>query len=163
MKIFNLYVKLRNFYVNNFFVTVLCLKQNDTFIYLDGNYLIYRYLLLLIPFYFVNYIANKYNYDLIYKIDGVYGITNIKENHIIPFITSCIVVNDYSISNISSNIRLYNSSIPLYFFIYTCDLDKFKTIKLVYLIKGQKIEKDININELDTKKYLIYNLFDKSE
>jgi hypothetical protein len=160
MKLFNLYVKLRNFYVNNFFVTVLCLKQNDIFIYLDNNYLICRYLLLLIPFYFVKYFASKYNYELIYKIDGVYGITNIKDNHIIPFIISCVVINDTSSLNISDDIRLYNSSIPLYFFINMCTLHDYKLIKLNYLIKGIKKEKEINLNNIDTKKYLIYNLFD---
>lgn len=158
--LFKLYVNLRNFYVNNFFVTVLCLKHEDNFIYLYDNYIIYRYLLLLIPFYFLNLIANKYKYDLIYKIDGVYGITNIKENHIIPFITSCVVVNDEATLNISSEIRLYNSSIPLHFFINSCDLNNYKVIKLAYLIKGVKKEKEINLNEIETKKYLIYNLFE---
>ena len=66
--LYKLYVKLRNFYVNNFFVSILCFKNNDHFIYLNDHYpqIIYRYLLLLIPFYFIKLIANKYNYDIIY-------------------------------------------------------------------------------------------------
>jgi hypothetical protein len=159
MRIFNLYVKVRNFLVSNFFINILCLKHQNTFIYLDNKYSIYRYLLLLCPFYFVNLITNKYNYEIIYKMDNTYNITNIDENHIIPFIQSCIAINDYSSLNISSDIRLYNSSIPLHFFINTCNLHSYNIIKLVYLNKGVKIEKEINLNNIDTKKYLIYNLF----
>ena len=146
-QIFKLYVKLRNFYVNNFFVRVLCFKNEDQFIYLYDRYAIYSYFLLLIPFYFVKYVAFMYNYDIIYNVDGVYGITNIKDNHIIPFITSCTACNDNSSLNISYDIRLYNSSIPLDFFINTRDLHNYNTIKLVYIIKGTKIEKEINLRE----------------
>jgi len=160
VKSYRYYVRSRNFFVNNFFVNILCLKQNNTYTYLDGNYIYYRYLLLLIPFYFITLIANRYNTEIIYKVDGIYGITNIKENHIIPFITSCTACNDNSSLNISYDIRLYNSSIPLDFFINTRNLHNYNTIKLVYIIKGTKIEKEINIREKDTKKYLIYNLFD---
>ena len=39
MRLFKLYVKSRNFFVNNFFVNILCIKQNDTFFYLENNYL----------------------------------------------------------------------------------------------------------------------------
>ena len=172
-KLFKLYVKLRNFYVNNFFVSVLCLKHNDNFIYLYNNYLIYRYILLFIPFYFIKFIANKYNYDLIYKMDNVYGITNIKETHIIPFIISCSVSSELSSElssenkisseliseNIISKIRLYNSSIPLHFFIYTNNINEYELINIVYKHKGETIKKKIKFKEIDTKKYLIYNLF----
>ena len=160
-KSYNLYVKLRNFYVKNFFVTILCFKNNDRFIYLDNNYpqIFYRYLLLLIPFYFIKLFANKFNFDIIYKIDGVYGITNIKENHIIPFIKSCVISDDTASLNISLSIRLFNSSIPLHFFMNICELNNYKTIKLIYLNKGVTIEKEIKLNEIDTKKYLIYHLF----
>lgn len=160
-KLFGLYVKLRNFYVTNFFVNIICLRKKHNYIYLDNKYLIYRYLLLLCPFYFVNYIANKYNYDLIYKIDDIYGITNVKENHIIPFIINCTVSNNESSLNISSDIHFYNSSIPLQFFINTCNIHNYHIIKLVYLNKGVKMEKEINLNNLDTSKCLIHNLFDK--
>lgn len=162
MKLYRQYVNFRNFFINNFFVNVVCLKHNDTFIYLNNNYIIYNYLLILIPFYFVKNIANIYNYDLIYKVDGIYGITNIKENHIIPFISSCIAYNNKSSLNITNDIRFYNSSIPLYFFINNNNLKNYDFIKLIYFNKSNKIEKKIEFNEIDTKKYLIYNLF-KSE
>ena len=158
MSIFNLYVKLRNFIINNFFVNILCFKKNNNFIYLHNP--IYQYCLLLIPFYFVNLIAIKYKYDIIYKRDGIYGITNIKENMIIPFITNCIVIKDENILNISSNLRIYNSSIPLHFFINNDKLLMYDILKIIYLKKGDKIEKKIMLNEIDTKNYLIYNLFD---
>jgi hypothetical protein len=141
-------------------VNILCLKQNNNYTYLDGNYIFYKYLLLLIPFYFITLIANRYNTEIIYKVDGIYGITNIKENHIIPFITSCTAINETSILNISQEIRLYNSSIPLLFFLNNQDINKYNTIKLTFITKGTRIEKDINIKEIDLNKYLIYHLFD---
>jgi hypothetical protein len=113
----------------------------------------------LIPFYFIKTIANIYKYDIIYKVDGIYGITNIKENHIIPFITSCIVISDKSSLNISSYIRYYNSSIPLCFFIDNNNINNYNTIELVYFNKAVKIEKKVNLKTIDTTKYLIYNLF----
>jgi hypothetical protein len=159
MKLYRMYVKSRNFFINNFFVNIICLKHNNTFIYLNNDRLIYRYLLLLIPFYFVKCFANIYNYDLIYRVDGIYGITNIKENHIIPFITSCIAFNETSSLNISNDIRFYNSSIPLYFFIINSNLNSYNFIKLIYFNKSSKIEKKIEFDKIDTKSYLIYNLF----
>lgn len=159
MKLYRLYVKTRNFFINNFFVNILCLRHENTFIYLNDYRLIYRYLLILIPFYFVKCIANIYKYDIIYKVDGIYGITNIKDNHIIPFITSCIAYNDTSSLNISNDIRFYNSSIPLYFFINNNNLSSYNYIKLIYYYKSNKIEKKIELNKINSKDYLIYNFF----
>lgn len=158
--LYRYYVKAKNFYVNNFFVHVLCLKQNDKYTYLDGNYYYFRYFLLLIPFYFVKLIANMYNTELIYNIDGIYGITNVKINHIIPYISNCIISDDIASLNISAIIRLYNSSIPLSFFINYNHLYKYHSIKLVYIMKGTRFEKDFNLKEIDSKKYLIYQLFE---
>jgi hypothetical protein len=159
MKLYRSYVNTRNFFINNFFVEIYCFKCDNKCIYLNNYYLIYKYLLLLIPFYFIKTIANIYKYDIIYKVDGIYGITNIKENHIIPFITSCIVISDKSSLNISSYIRYYNSSIPLCFFIDNNNINNYNTIELVYFNKAVKIEKKVNLKTIDTTKYLIYNLF----
>jgi len=159
MKLYRIYVNLRNFFINNFFVNVICLKHDNTFTYLNNDRLIYRYLLILFPFYFVKFIANIYKYDIIYKVDGIYGITNIKENHIIPFVNSCIAFNDKSSLNISKDIGFYNSSIPLYFFINNNNFNNYNYIKLIYYYKSKKIEKKIEFNKIDTKNYLIYNLF----
>jgi hypothetical protein len=160
MKILNLYITLRNFCVNNFFVDVLCLKQQNNFIYLNKKYLICRYILFLCPFYFVNLIASKYNYDLIYKKDGTYGITNIQKNRIIPHIKSFIVLKKDAALNIKDFIYLYNPSIPLSFFINTCNLYTFDTLKIIYLNKGVLTEKEYDLKNLDIQKYLIYNLFE---
>ena len=158
---YRLYVKTRNFFVNNFFVNIFCIKKNDVFIYLNGNYIIIKYLLLLLPFYLVKLIANLLNYEIIYRIDGIYGITNIKENHIIPFITNCTVFNNDSSLNITNDIRLYNTSIPLSFFINNNQINNYNKMTIIYNIKTNKIEKHINFNEINTNNCLIYHLFDK--
>ena len=160
VKSYRYYVRSRNFFVNNFFVNILCLKQNNTYTYLDGNYIFYRYLLLLIPFYFIKFIANRYNTEIIYKVDGIYGITNIKENHIIPFITSCTAINKVATLNISQEIRLYNSSIPILFFINYEEIYEYDSIKLTFITKGIRKEKEINLREINFNEYLIYHLFE---
>ena len=160
VKSYRYYVRSRNFFVNNFFVNILCLKQNNTYTYLDGNYIFYRYLLILIPFYFIKLIANRYNTEIIYKVDGIYGITNIKENHIIPFITSCTAINEVATLNISQEIRLYNSSIPLLFFINYEEIYEYNSIKLTFITKGIRKEKEINLRDINLNEYLIYHLFE---
>ena len=161
MRLFKLYVKSRNFFVNNFFVNILCIKQNDTFFYLENNYLFLKYFFLLIPFYFLKLIANRFNYELIYRVDGIYGITNIKETHIIPFITCCNMVNNQCSLNITNQIRMYNTSIPISFFINNMQINDFDRMQLVYFIKSVKTEKEINLNAIDKNKFLIYELFEK--
>lgn len=161
MRLFKLYVKSRNFFVNNFFVNILCIKQNDTFFYLENNYLFLKYFLLLIPFYFLKLIANRFNYDLIYQVDGIYGITNIKETHIIPFISCCNMVNTQCSLNITNQIRMYNTSIPISFFINNMQINDFDRMQLVYFIKTIKTEKEINLNGIDQNKFLLYELFEK--
>jgi hypothetical protein len=160
-KIFRIYVKTRNFLINNFLVNIECFKKEDKFIYLDNQKIIYKYLLMIIPFYLIKTLANKYNYDIIYKVDNIYNITNIKENHIIPFITNCSVYSNDSVIDITKDIRYYNSSIPLCFLIYNCELFKYDTIKITYMNKGNRLYNEINLNNIDTTKFLLYNLFDK--
>jgi hypothetical protein len=159
--IFRIYVKTRNFLINNFFVDIKCFKKEDKFIYLDNQKIIYKYLLMIIPFYLIKSIANKYNYDIIYKVDNIYNITNIKENHIIPFISNCSVYSNNSVIDITKDIRYYNSSIPLCFLIYNCELFKYDTIKITYMNKGNKLYTEINLNNIDTTNFLLYNLFNK--
>ena len=160
-KIFRIYVKTRNFLINNFLVNIECFKKEDKFIYLDNQKIIYKYLLMIIPFYLIKTLANKYNYDIIYKVDNIYNITNIKENHIIPFITNCSVYSNDSVIDITKDIRYYNSSIPLCFLIYNCELFSYDTIKITYMNKGNRLYNEINLNNIDTTKFLLYNLFDK--
>ena len=160
-KAFRLYVRFRNFFINNFFVNIICIKQNDTFIYLENDYLYLKYFLLLIPFYFLKLIANRFNYELIYCIDGIYGITNIKETHIIPFITCCNMVNNQCSLNITNQIRMYNTSIPISFFINNMQINDFDRMQLVYFIKSVKTEKEINLNSIDQNNFLLYELFEK--
>ena len=119
-----------------------------------------RYLLLLIPFYFLKITFNLFDCELIYKVDGIYGITNIKKNHIIPFITNCVVLNDDSSLNITNDIRYYNSSIPISFFINNNKINNYFKIQLVYYIKSNKNEKEIDLREINVNNYLIYQLFE---
>lgn len=160
-KLYRVYAKIRNFIINNFFVNVVCIIQEDNFIYLSNNNLIYNYILLSIPFIFIKFIFYIFNYKLIYKVDGIYRITNNIDLHIIPFIKSCTVINNNSTLNITSDIYMYNSCVPLEFLINTCNINDYNLIKLNYVSKGNNIEKEINIKDINPKKYLIYNLFDE--
>lgn len=161
-KMYIIYTLIRNFYINNFFVNILCIIKNDQYTYLLNNHFIYKYILHIIPFTISKYFFVFFNYNLIYKIDNIYCITNNKLQ-IIPFIKNFIVTNETSSLNLTSKIYLFHSSIPLEFLLYICDIKDYDRIELNYVIKGINIKKEINIKDIDTTKYLIYNLFDNNE
>jgi len=122
----------------------------------DKN-LMRQYLLFLTPFYFTKRYAIDNNYFIIHKIDDCYGITTENKNCIIPYIISCNIITNDTIVDFSNEIRKYNTSIPLYFIIY--NIINYKELRVVYRSKGLKKEKIIDLNNIDTKTFLIHNIF----
>ncbi len=149
-------MKCRNFLIQNFMVNVICMVDTNYNYYFNTR--IVRTTLRLIPFYIIKYVAFLLKMKVIYKIDDIYYIEPIKQNHILPIIMNLEFINKNQDScNVTDKIKFYNSSLPISFFIEQHNLESYKSIKLKYLKKGKLIEKIIEINN---KNCLIYNLFD---
>ena len=148
--------------VQNFFVKICCVKYEQKYysIYNEGGSNVFYYLFMLIPFVFIKYFFNLLNCEIIYKLDNIYYITNVTHNHILPIIITIEATNQYSYNkiDITEKIEYYNPSIPINFFITNNKLLNYDFINIKYIHKSKTIEKRININE--SKKYLIYNLFE---
>jgi hypothetical protein len=155
--IINIYINLRNFFINNFFVSIIGFKINNHYIWLNSftNYLLY-----LVPFIIIKYISWITSYQVIYKLDNTYQITNNYTNHILPVLLQFIAHNnDLSEScNLAHVIKYYNSAIELYVFSHLNIPKKYNMLTIKYLIKGKIYEKTIEINEM--KNLSIYKLFE---
>jgi len=158
---------LRDFIARNFFVSINALVYNHEIYFLDKYLKIIYIFLRLVPFGLLQVIFNLLNIQIIYKLDNIYNITNIKQNHILPIITSIIIesndlyttsdINKNNSYNLTSKIKYYNSSIPIYFLLKNNNIKNCNNIKIKYFNKGKIIEKNINdINDIN--KLLIYNL-----
>ena len=71
------------------------------------------------------------------------------------------MVNNQCSLNITNQIRMYNTSIPISFFINNMQINDFDRMQLVYFIKSVKTEKEINLNSIDQNNFLLYELFEK--
>ena len=148
-------IYLRELFISNFGIEIngLILKNNHI-LYINN---IFKYIFYFIPFSLFNYF--KF-FNFIYKKDTFYYITNIKLNIIIPIILNFTFYNNnnnnYKI-DMTSQIKYYNSSIPLKFFIINNNLNNYNMIRLKYMYKGKILEKELCIYDYYNK--LIYELF----
>ena len=146
-------LKLRNLLISNFGVKIHCMIYNNNFYFFN---LLFILIFQLLPFLIVKKLANLLNINLIYEYDNLYYITN-KKNNILPIIQNIVIHKDNEMKEIL-NIKYYNSSIPLYFFLKINNLLDYKLIKLNYFKMGKKIEKELDL--ISNKNKLIYELFD---
>ena len=155
--IINIYINLRNFFIKNFFVSVIGLKIDDHYIWLDTfiNYLLY-----LMPFIIIKYFSWLTGYQVIYKIDNTYQITNNYTNHILPVLLEFYVSDNDLIHsyNLAHAIKYYNSAIELYVFSYLNIPKEYTMLTIKYLSKGKIYNKTIEINKY--KNTFIYKLFE---
>lgn len=158
-------VAIRNFYVKNFFVKIIGFQNitNKKYYYLPENYIYNKLysILQFVPFKIIIKIANIFNYEIIYKSDNIYYITNIKINKIMPVLLEFKSYNSQDTnlnSNLKSIIQYYTPSLTFDFFINKNIPESHDLIKIKYIKKGIINEKVIIINNY--KNCLIYNLFE---
>jgi len=145
---------IRDFIISNFGIKIYSIvsgKSNN--IYLIKS--IFRYSLIFFPFSIIKNIQLPFR--IIYKKDNIYFITNTNENKITPIILNFTYFNDRHKVNMLKEIKYYNSSIPLLFFIYNNNLINYPFLNIKYFNKGQSLEKNICLNS--NNNILIYELF----
>jgi hypothetical protein len=155
--IINIYINLRNFFIKNFFVSVIGLKIDDHYIWLNTfiNYLLY-----LMPFIIIKYFSWLTGYQVIYKIDNTYQITNNYTNHILPVLLQFIAHNNDLTDSCSLThvIKYYNSSMELNVFSHLNIPKEYTMLTIKYFSKGKIYDKTIEINKY--KNTFIYKLFE---
>ena len=164
-------MKCRNFFIQNFFVNVICSIKSEKNWYINRiithKYNFYsriiRVLLRLVPFFIIKHVFNYFDKNVIYQIDNIYYISNCHQNRISPIIMNLEFINENNkhpnICNLTNKIKFYNSSIPISFLIKQYNLESYNLIKLKYLKKGTFIEKTIKY-DINWSPHYIYNLFD---
>jgi hypothetical protein len=155
--IINIYINLRNFFIKNFFVSVIGLKIDDHYIWLDTftNYLLY-----LMPFIIIKYYSWLTGYQVIYKIDNTYQITNNYTNHILPVLLE-FYVSDKDLTDscsLTHVIKYYNSAMELNVFSHLNIPKEYTMLTIKYFSKGKIYDKTIEINKY--KNTFIYKLFE---
>ena len=148
-------LRLREFYINNFFVKIECLYKDNDY-YFIRDYIFINFLIRLIPFAIIKYICNYYDYTVIYNLDNIYNIVSKEKNIITPIIMNCkaitesinpdCTVSDCVIKDLTSDIKFYNALIPFYFFAYNNNIIYYDKFKIKYMHNQKIITKEININ-----------------
>jgi hypothetical protein len=123
-------VSIREFFINNFCVSILSIEINKKII---TNSIVLN-LLRLIPFYFIK----KLNVKCIYLIDNLYFSTYSNSLTINPMYLSFEVLNSSEITSVKDNLRKYNYSVPFWFFIQNEKLDEYTHYKVRNLFKSHE-------------------------
>jgi hypothetical protein len=150
----NYLINFREFMVSNFGIIIYGLVfKNNKIYYLND---IYKYLFCFIPF---NLLQKFVFFNIIYKKDNIFYITNINTPIIVPTILNFTLNKpDNTYLDMTYEIKYYNSFIPIKFFIDYNNLYDYETINLKYISKGKMVNKLIYINLYYNYK-LIYDLF----
>jgi len=148
----------RDLIAKNYMVSSKALIYDNQLIYFYGMEKILFFIFKLFPFSFIKILLNIFNIQAIYELDTIYNITNIKQHYISPMIYSFLFVKDNThIKNFTTQIKHYNTSIPLKFIIYENNLECYNNIKIKYLNNNKIISKTLDINIFINSP--IYNLF----
>jgi hypothetical protein len=124
------FVSIREFFINNFGVSILAIEINKKIII---NSILLN-LLRLIPFYFIK----KLNVKCIYLIDNLYFSTYSNTLTINPMYLSFEVLNLGEITSVKDNLRKYNYSVPFWFFIQNEKLDEYTHYRVRNLFKSHE-------------------------
>lgn len=160
MDIINIWMfYFRDFLVRNFKVNPKALLYNNELFYFNGIKLSLYYLFRLLPFCFIKTLLALFNIKIIYKLDSIYNLTNIQQNHIVPIILQFIFEKDLeSDKDFTLIIKYYNSNIPLQFILKENNLEEYNKIKLKYFNKKKIVDKVVDIDNFI--KLPIYKLFE---
>ena len=149
---------IREFIVKNYFVSIKALYyDNKDLFYFNNYFYILQFILGFLPFQLVSSWLEYFNIDVIYKLDSIYNITNIKKTHILPIILNFEFTLDNNKNNFSSNIKYYNASIPFKFLLDTNKLNNYDKLHIKYMSKGRMYDKVVDIPLY--KQVLLYELF----
>jgi hypothetical protein len=156
--------KTREYIAKNYLVSIQALYYNKKVLYFQNYLFILRIILSLLPFQWVSSCLAYYDIGIIYKLDSIYNITNVKQTYILPMIFNFDFVSNFSTDtktiyarNFLSNIKYYNASLPLSYIIDTNDLSTYHQIKLKYISKAKFYDKIIDIDAY--RSFLLYELF----
>jgi hypothetical protein len=152
-------IKIRNFYISNFFVNINCILYKNH--YIETNNVILFYLLKCTPLFFYKMITYFFNIKFIYNYDNIYNVTGTTKYNILPYIFNFTFYenkNDKQISyDISNSIKYYNSAVPFKYILLKNHIKNCNYFKIKYLTKNNFIEKELYIKDYENK--LICDLF----
>lgn len=164
---------VRDFIVRNFMVSPKAIQYNDKLIYFISYWQILYYFLRMLPFGIIRTLFGLFKISIIYQLDSIYNITNVKNNHIIPIMLKFNFIKNHhkeehrqtpeSLSDPNSfdflsQIKFYNGNIPLSFVINNNNLNYYQKINLKYVKKGLFIDKLIDVSNYVNQP--IYKLFE---
>ena len=141
MNIQKYFISIRQFFVNNFCISIKSIEINKLFI---TNYIL-LFLIRLIPFYFIKTLKLR----CIYLLDDIY-FSNYSENlSINPLTISFDLSNGIEIISVKENLKKYNFSVPFWFFIKNEKLENYSIFKIKQFVQGKIISKEgfIEINK----------------
>ena len=134
MSMLNYFISIRQFFVNNFCISINAIEINKTII---TNYIL-LFFIRLIPFYFIKTLKLK----CIYLLDDIY-FSNYTENlSINPLTISFDLYNDSEMISVKENLRKYNFSVPFWFFIKNEKLENYSIFKIKQFVGGKLINKE---------------------
>ena len=158
----NVLLPIREFIINNFFISIKSLQINKTII--KNN--MFFYLLRLVPFFILKVVFNYFNVKYIYLMDNLYFSNYSNEIKFSPILMSFYgytSINetdkllDDDKKNLVDSFKKYNSSIPLWFFLENEKINNINMLYMKYFSKGKMIEKDFIIKDNEDK--LICDIF----
>ena len=147
-------IPIRDFFVNNFNVTLKSVEKNNYTLFNTYFFNIFK----IIPFFLIKNLFNTLDIKYIYLIDNIY-FSNYGNFRITPILLKTFVFNDDNNNkiNISDNIKNYNGTVPLWYIVKNEKLNEFEKIEFTYFSKGKMINKTFDLIEINDK--LLYDIF----
>jgi len=145
MKLF--FLTIRDFIIKNFFVTIKAIEYKKYKLVDSYIFLLFK----LIPFSLVKILFNYMNLNYIYYFDNIYH-SNSETFFLRPTILSFKIHNKNEESNnLIEKIKLYQLSVPFWFFIYNEKLENYDDFEIKYFSKGKMVEQFYKFSDFKTK------------
>ena len=146
-------LRMQSLFTNNFNVKICAVYKNNK---LYKLYTLFIIIFKLIPFYIINYMFYLLGYQIIYKTNNIYNITNTNKIYITPIILEFKIIYETNIYDLTNSIKKYSSSIPLNFFINENKINKYDKLEIIILKNGKKINIKLDLLDINIP---IYKLF----
>ena len=154
----NVLLSIREFIINNFFISIKTLEINN--IIIKNN--IFFHLFKIVPFCFLKIGFNYLNIKYIYFMDNLYFSNYTNEVKISPILMAIYGINSNikdeeneqllkNKENLLDKIKKYNFSVPLWFFIENENIINFDSLELKFFSKGKLTNKILSIKEYRNK------------
>lgn len=151
----NWLVKIREFVVNNFTITLKSVEKDNYKFY--NSYLFYVFKI--IPFFLIKLVFTLLKIRYIYLIDDIY-FSNYGNFRITPVLMNVLIFNndfDENKINITTIMKKYNGTVPFWYILENEQLNNFQKIQFKYFSKGKMENKSFNLSEINNK--LFYEIF----